>query len=134
MGLIRVSGDNAAPLLQQSLTGKDADARSVALGQIAEVDVAALKVLAESIDRFPAEVRLAQKKLNEASALVDRAIAIAPEYPFTYSDRALVKRQLGDSAGALAEATSYGLLFRIAGVGAVLAALATAVWVHEPRR
>lgn len=38
------------------------------------------------------------------------------------------------AAGALAAATSFEFLFQLAGTGSLLAALATAIWVHEPRR
>jgi tetratricopeptide (TPR) repeat protein len=46
-------------------------------------------------------VNFKQKKFEEARKYFDQAIAIQPDYPFTYSDRALVKRQLGDLDGAL---------------------------------
>lgn len=67
VGRLKGAGDEVVELLQQCLAGTDADARSVALGHIAEVHAAALKALAEGIDRFPAEVRLAV-----LSALADR--------------------------------------------------------------
>ncbi len=38
------------------------------------------------------------------------------------------------AAGLLAEATSYELVFRIAAVGALVAGLAAALWLHEPKR
>ncbi len=44
-----------------------------------------------------------QRKFKEAQGYFDRAVELDPEYSFAYSDRALVKRQLGDQGGALAD-------------------------------
>lgn len=42
-----------------------------------------------------------EKKWQDAKAYFDRALVVAPSYSFAYSDRALVKRAMGDLAGAL---------------------------------
>jgi tetratricopeptide (TPR) repeat protein len=47
-----------------------------------------------------------EKKYTDAGKQFDRAIALDPGYSFAYSDRALVKRQLGDADGALADLTT----------------------------
>lgn len=53
-GVLQAAGDQAGPMILELLAGTDADARAIAVGQIDGLDVAALKVLAASIDKLPA--------------------------------------------------------------------------------
>ncbi len=48
-------------------------------------------------------VNFKRLQFKEAEKYFNQAVAIAPDYPFSYSDRALVKRHLGDLDGALAD-------------------------------
>ncbi len=58
-GMIQSRGDKAGDLVLDVLTGTDASASAIALGQIENLSAGALKTLATSLDKLPAPSRVA---------------------------------------------------------------------------
>jgi HEAT repeat protein len=70
-GLVRAAGDDAGAMILDALAGTDADARAVAIGEIATASPGALKALAARVDQLPVTVQVLM--LGALAARGDRA-------------------------------------------------------------
>ena len=70
-GVLRTAGDQAGPMIVEILTGDDARARAIAVGQIEALNAGALKAVAASIDKLPTPSQLLV--LNAIAARGDKS-------------------------------------------------------------
>lgn len=106
-GLLKSVGDQAGTMILEILSGTDADARAIAVGQVENLSAAALKPLAANFEKLPAASQVLV--LNALAARGDRSqlpVALAA----AKSQDARLKQAGIQALGRLGDASVVGLL------------------------